>query len=309
VKFYFGDPRVFVAAHVPQIRRVFVRVAAGQHEAIFADLDAVMASDLYTSAGPALQEEWREIVERATLPADRTEDPTQPPRTLHARVDVVRKAPTAACRFPLEPHEAGDFAERPLRLLLENQRDWSLFVAAIRVHGRDAAKRGFDRGWLEPLGCGGTGEVLNRVRQRRALDRMFVFVDSDPMSPTTIEKIREECAKTPVVPCRVAKKAELENYVPGAVWRYLVWKEYRPAKPGRIASRPQQPEHHALLEWERLSDDAKDQDDLKERFGRFDTAARAVEALAETTVYTREDFLDRNGSELDDVLGELERWL
>jgi hypothetical protein len=309
VKIYFGDARVFAAAHVPQIRRVFWRVAEGQHEPIFADLDALMASSLYTSAGSAQQDEWREVLERAALPSDRADDPTQPPRELHARVDVARKPVTTACRFPLEPHEAGDFAERPLRFLLENRRDWALFVAAIRVHSRSVAKRSFDHGWLEPFGCGGSGEVLNRVRERRALDRMFVFVDSDPQSPGTIEKIEAACAVAPFIPCRVAKKAELENYVPGALWRHFVWKEYRPEKPGRKASRPQKPEHRSLLEWESLTPDAKDQDDVKNRFRQFDTAARAVEALAESTAYTREDFLDRNGTELDDVLRELEQWL
>jgi hypothetical protein len=151
--------------------------------------------------------------------------------------------------------------------------------------------------------------VLNRVRERRDLDRMFVFVDSDPQNPGTIKKIETACAAAPVIPCRVAKKAELENYVPGALWRHLVWKEYRPAKPGRSASRPKKPEHHLLLEWERLTHDAKDRDDVKSRFSPFDTAARAVEAFAKSTAYTREDFLERNGTELDDVLRELEQWL
>ena len=309
MKIYFGDPGVFTAAHVPQIRRVLWRVVEGQHEAIFADLDALVASHLYASAGSAQQEEWREIIERSSLPPDRAADPTRPPDALHARIDRVRARTTQACRFPLEPHEAGDFAERPLLLLLENQRDFALFAAAMRVHGRSVAKRCLDRGWLEPIGCGGTGEVLNRVRRRRHLDRLFVFVDSDPHNPGTIESIKAACTEAPVVPCRVALKAELENYVPGAVWRHLVWKEYRPAKPGRRASRPQKPEHHALLEWERMRPDEKDRDDLKARFGQFHTAARAVEALTDSTVYTREDFIERNGTELDDVLHELEGWL
>jgi hypothetical protein len=316
MKIFCEDSGIF---EEPQARRQFqrllFRVSEGKHSLILRDVDGFLKSSFLAQESEVDRQEWEELILRASFASElenRTEEPGARPTGIHASVEKTRGKRTAACRFVLSMHEIGDWADEPLRLLLENDRDFSLLEAAARAYGFSEIEEAYVQKWLVVDGRGGCGEVLNRIKHRGDNERLFVMVDRDPDPSTgkqssTSVAIERECKREPRVPFHVTKKREIENYVPEAILAIYVYQGMRSS--ATRARRPGLNTKQALfLEWKALSDAGKDMDDLKKRFGES-LMENAVKDLRNPQRCTAEDFKARARTsgidELDLALQEL----
>lgn len=316
MKLYVEDLAVFEdqAARM-SLMRMFVRAALGQHSLVVSDSARVLGSWFFQSVAEMDRQEWSELIQR-TLGAhdaeNRTEEPGARPKGIHASIGVTRAKRTATCRFPLSASEAGEWTERPLRLLLENNCDWSLIEAFARACEARTVEDAYLQGWLVADGRGGCGEVLNSLRGRVERDRLFAFIDQDPdpvqrKPSATCRAIERECREDPFVPLHVTEKHEIENYVPRAVIEPLVFQGKKPSKK-RARNPAPRSKHARLLEWDELTDAQKDMDDLKARFGKA-LMEKAIEALGGCDA---KDLLERagnDGKELRDLFAKIEEHL
>jgi hypothetical protein len=282
-----------------QLKRLFLRVAEGQHTLIIQDIDRFLASAFLAHEAEIDRREWEELVQRSSFASDlenRTEEPGSRPSVIHASVGKVRGTRTATCRFSLSISEIGEWAEQPLRLLLENDRDVTLLKAAARAYGFSEIEEACRRKWLVVDGRGGCGEVLNRLKRRHADERLFVFADRDPDPVTgkrssTSVKIESQCVLDPRVPFHITMKHEIENYVPEAILALHVFKGMHHSK--KRAKKPRPNTTHAHFnKWKVLSDDAKDKIDMKKLFGEA-FMEKAVQDLRDEGKCNAEDFKDR----------------
>lgn len=313
---FCGDPEIFDQPGARRsLVRMFLRVAEGQHTLIAADVERLLASSFFRSIAPEDRVEWEELVRRTLSRFEqehRDEEPGARPTGIHASVGSSRGARGAGCLFALAVEEIGEWAERPLRLLMENERDWSLLEAAARVFEVLSVEDAYLKGWLIVDGRGGCGEVLNSLRRRREMDRLFAFVDQDPDTKTgarssTVKAIEDTCREEPVVPYHVTHKREIENYVPGTILELHALKERKPS--AKRAKRPRPGSKHAgLVLWKQLSPLEKDLDDLKKRFGK-DLMEKAIRDLRDPNVCLANDFIERAGAELGEVLRSIEAHL
>jgi hypothetical protein len=300
MKIYCEDASIFEDATARrELQRLFLRVADGQHTLIITDLDAFSRSAFAESAAEIDRREWEDILQR-TLYAndleDREEDPGSRPMGVHASVGRTREPRTAACRYPVVVGEVGDWAEQPLRLLLENDRDFALIEAAAAAYGSPSIAEAHRKKWLVVDGRGGCGEVLNRLRRRHEHERLFAFVDQDPDPSTgrmssTAKGISDCCQENPPVPFHITRKHEIENYVPEAVLALRVFSGRKSSV--KRAKRPRADTNHArFLEWQKLPDGTKDTDDLKKRFGKS-LMESAIQDLRDPERCKPEDFRAR----------------
>lgn len=287
-----------------ELRRLMLRVAQGQHLLVLADVDRLLHSDfLARAAAPMDVEEWREMIERSAFAADideREAEPGAPPTRPFALLCAEASSSRTAA-FVLRPLEVGAWAEQPLRLLLENDRDWLLLESMARAFTVSQVEDAFLRGWLLRDGRGGAGEVLTALRARARLDRLFAFVDSDRASPgalpaATATDIERECARAPVVPCHLTERREKENYIP----RRLLAKRAH-----AVRRRRGQAFRARLAEWGRLSVEERHYDDVRARFGDAVTDAALNDMRACDVTWLRE----AGEPEMRDVLRSLEDWL
>jgi hypothetical protein len=316
MRIFCDDTSIFNSRHQPsyrQLAKCFVRASEGQHTLIIVNIEEILRSDFFAKAvAPMDQLEWEELVIRATLASDvedRAQEPGSRPQGVHAYLGSRRVPTDNACCFALTPLDIGEWAEAPLCLLLENDRDWSLLEAAARAYGAHRIEDSFLRRWLVVDGRGGSGEVLNSLRGRGANDRFFVFIDSDrparggPLSPTA-EAIKIECQRVPWVPCRITRKREIENYIPRSVLEARVYglKQRRSwageAQRGRLA----------LVGWLKLTDEERCFDDLKARFGEGVTRA-ALADLQNPRKCGADDLKNDDDGELGEILREIEAYL
>lgn len=297
-----------------QLERLLMRVRIGQHELIIEELDEFFTTDFFiTRVAPANQEEVRELLERQspTL-ADRGLDPVFRDSGPYAELVPVVPAERTCCRrgkhpvWTIDPTNAGEWSESPLRLLLENDADWILIEAAAGIYRRSKVVEALTKGFLRKEQRGGKTEVKKAVEQCALSDRVFVLMDSDRMAVDGEEdhpqrKVREMCKLLPNVLPFILKKRELENYVPATVWREAIQMQNQrwPRNIKKSKERAQR-----LREWELLSEDKKDVVDLEEYFPE---AKKLVIRLLEIKSI---DVLEaRAGSELDELLCQLEAWL
>lgn len=305
------DPGVFDSGnleHYRELRRLMLRAAEGQHILALADADAVRSSDFFArAASPMDVEEWSELIERTAFAADAEDRDTEPGRApsrpfalLAAGAPVAGDRP-AHCVFVLRPADAGEWAEQPLRLLLENERDGLLLECMAQAFGASTVEDAYLRGWLRPDGRGGGGEVLVAVRARRRLERLFVFVDSDrtadggPPGATTAA-IVDECATEPRVPCHVTQRREKENYIPSRLLGALA--QVARKRRGRTF-------RQKLEEWLALTEEERHHDDVRSRFGD----ALTDEALNAMRGCRPEWLRDAGGAEMRDMLARIEEYL
>jgi hypothetical protein len=315
MKLFCEDPEIFELPGARRsLMRMFLRVSEGQHTLI-ADVERLLGSSFFRSIAEADQVEWEEIIRRTLSRFEeehRDEEPGSRPTGIHASVGKSRGLQSASCRFTLAVNEIGEWAEQPLRLLMENERDWGLLEAAARVFEVLSVEDAYVKAWLVVDGRGGCGEVLNSLRRRQKKDRLFVFVDQDPDTKTgkrssTVRSIEEACREEPFVPCHVTQKREIENYVPGSILELHALPDRKSS--AKRAKRPKPGSKHAfLLAWKKLSHGEKDMDDLKKRFGK-DLMEKAVRDLRDPNICLPDDFIERAGDELRGVLRFIEAHL
>lgn len=207
-----------------QLQRLFLRAYQGQHDIALAgsdfdgDIEQLLASDFMRVACATMHKAaWEELLRRTSV------DPfTTCKQNRHVR--VVRKSdPMAAIEVLAQ--DVGDWAEKPLRILLENKTDEILVHLAARL-ASDKLALAIENGWLESHGCGGTGEVKKAVERMAPGERIFVIIDSDredsgTRMSATAQRISSSCAKAGVE-IHVLERRELENYVPDGLWQLVV---------------------------------------------------------------------------------------
>lgn len=206
-----------------QLQKLFLRVYRGQHEIEIDDPEAVLASEFMSVACAAMHRpHWEELLRRS--PGDPFAPADKPER--RAVVTQRQGEPDDVVAFRIAPEKAGDWAEQPLRVLLENIRDAVLIRLAAHVSASVPVHAALEEGWLEPEGCGGTGEVQRAIESARHPQRLFVIIDSDrdEFGGEPSEKARRidsACARASI-PVHVLERRELENYVPERIWQDIV---------------------------------------------------------------------------------------
>lgn len=213
------DPTIY-----RELRRLFERASKGQHEIDIDDPEYVLASDFNSQASAAIDRlEWEELIRRTSVnPFLSLAQPAH-----YAVVGMQFPLRAADSSFYLAVSDLGDWVEQPLRILLENTRDQVLVTLCIHFADADSPlQQALNRKWLTPEGCGGSGEVLNRVRNARNNERLFAIVDSDCETiggdiSTTAELIGIAGKARGMDVCVLARR-ELENYIPETIWSALV---------------------------------------------------------------------------------------
>ncbi len=323
---YCDDLRVFAETLEPGdpnrgqgLERLLWAVRRGVHRLIVDEPDALLQSAWFQQYGsPRSARELAELFERAD-PAldDRALDPLPPrpaprvelrPGGIRCTVKADREARPI---WILGAAALTDWLQHGLQLLVENEDDWALVAGPCRIYQRPTLTQAKDQHKLAVVQCGGSGEVLNRLRGVKATDRIFVLMDSDrlPGSPhiegSTQLAVREEAKRHPNVYLFILKKREAENYLPAAVWRNST-----PATKGMPRGKARDKAGQrlkALRRWERLTPTEKDFADLEHFFP--DAKAHLGDLLDRSIVPDIDTLEARAGDELRSLLDALEAWL
>lgn len=215
-----------------ELRRLFDRASQGQHELELDDPEQVLASDFMKIACAELDRAtWEELLLRTPAGAFDPAERSKP----YAVVVSEGHGTSQDAAFVLTPNEVGDWAEQPLKVLLENLSDDVLLRLAARLAPESRLQSALNGGWLKPHGCGGTGEVKKAVEAAKPTERLFVIIDSDRNSPDDDDspialKIRAICSPSRHIEVHVLRRQELENYVPDAIWEKLIRSNRSPTK-------------------------------------------------------------------------------
>jgi hypothetical protein len=295
------------AAAFDQLHKLFIRAAEGQHTLYISNPEHVLNSDFFDrGVAPMHREEWRELVERAAYAPDR-EDWTIDSETIiekiHARLSSTEHETNNYCRWCILPDEAGDWAEMPLKVLMENNRDWSVIQGSVRVYNKQRIKDALERRWLEPFGCGGKDEIIPFINLQPRKARLAVFMDSDKNSLSdqigdTQEKVKNRCNEKKI-PCHILDKRTIENYIPDQVFTEIS------QRAGRI-------QKEKIEQWILFSEEQKNYDNCKKHFKSRSAKTilpKAVLAMKDSLNFTVADLEDRVGKELFDMLECLENFL
>jgi len=191
----------------------------------------------------------------------------------------------------------------PLKVLMENRRDWSVIEAAIRVYDKQRIAEAYAQGWLEPVGCGGFGEILPNIKWQPAKSRLAVFVDSDKGSPDdpikdTQEKIKHECDKRKI-PCHILEKREIKNYIPDQIFEEIR-KDAHPIQKKKAE------------EWIHFSDEEKDFKHIEKHFKNQKVKSILPDALNLMGTWDKLTLAvleERAGKELKQLLDCMEEYL
>jgi hypothetical protein len=317
MRIYCDDLAIFEDPHARELERMLMRVRLGHHALILDDVDGLFVSRFFLQAvAPASQQEVRELLSRqAPALADRGADPAA--RAPGPRAELVAVAlPERTCRrqgahplWEIDPSTAGDWAEAPLRLLLENDNDWNIVVASARVYARPLAVDALKNGSLQRDQRGGKGEVKNAVERCGMAERVFVLMDSDRTSvggeeDTPQRQIRTLALTRPNVLPFILAKREVENYIPAVVWEHVV-EQHRSQSYTKYEKDVERA--NKLRAWKRLSDAEKDVADLETFFS--DAKAHVSKLCDPLLVPTAAILESRAGREMVELLDELEAWL
>lgn len=311
MRIFCDSMEVFEGREHRELERMLMRVRLGQHELLVDDLETFFASAFFQRAvGSSAQAEVRELLERQQQPAlgDRALDPAK--RVPGPRAELVPiTTDDRTCRrdgdgpvWELDPATVGEWSEAPLRVLLENDDDWHLVEAAARVYERPKVVEAKRNDFLRTDQRGGKGEVKNAVESCGPSERIFVFMDSDRMSPEGDEdkpqrKIRELARERPHILPFILAKREVENYFPQELWERMV------------AENRSDERVRSLRTWKRLPDADKDYVDLEKVFGRIAKMQSAM--LADPQLLPDAAALESRAGkhELRNLLDHLEAWL
>ncbi|MBK9366235.1 MAG: hypothetical protein IPN01_07915 [Deltaproteobacteria bacterium] len=311
----FENPAAFRSLH-----RLWTRVFRDHHELVVADAEAVLESE-FAKQGVAPYEriEWEEQVRLGVLDLDyreRMEEPGQAPNRKHVMVVAAAQVPRSRqCLRTLSAEEVGDWAETPLRLLVENYVDHWLLLGTARVSKSSAE----EMTWLEIAiqdkqlhvdGRGGCGEVWSTLREIPNLTspdvRLFIMLDSDTSgegadvvkAQQNVKRLVDELhLNTPQqaeVHFHLLTKREVENYVP----RALLKSECSSTAAAKRAFRG----------WDKLTAKQQDYADIKKLFGKGPMKA-CMKAMSEGRTFTLADLKQRAGEELSELLDALQERL
>lgn len=310
MKVYLSDSSVFDdIGCFDSLLKLFIRVRSEVHGLIVHDMDGLRQSRFYRDGIPEYQKlEWREWIERQSLDMDfrwRSSEPGARPDAFHA--DVVMCTPVLRRHYrEISVWDVGDWSNRPLRLLLEDDSDFALWVGAARAY--DACAKD-SNSWLELAvgttllvdGRGGCGNVWATLKEAspeaRVGDRILVIVDSDRGHPdeelkSPLRNILAAEAQFHEAKCIVLNKREHENYIPAS--------HFQQALPiGR--KEPEIAMRKKFGEWKRLSDVEKDFDNLDARFTKK-WVVEVLKGMSSAETFTAAELDRRAGSELREVL-------
>lgn len=221
-----------------QIRRLLERVAEGKHELVygFLDFEPFFESDLFLNHLSSYeQNQLREAFERlanSRLVEDPTASPMpigQRPAGFHAELVGKRLASAMAsddCLWTLTPLDVGDWADRPLEIILENMADFVLLKCFARVSSQSGRHERLSlaiaRGWFSPFHAGGCGEIIKHIddflKKHNHVARLIVLMDSDHDLHTQSQSKTATDTKTHCdghkIKCLVTQRHEIENYIP-----------------------------------------------------------------------------------------------
>jgi hypothetical protein len=307
----FENPAAFQSLH-----RLWTRVCRGYHELVVADADAVLESDFAKrGVAPYERREWEELVRFGVLDLDfreRAAEPGQAPGRKHVMVVAAAQVPRSRqCLRTLSAEDVGDWAETPLRLLVENSADFSLLLGAARV----SEPAPVVNTWLELAvqskaldldGRGGCGEVWSTLRDIPKLTsadvRLFIMLDSDRTSEGAdvgpaqqnvkrlVDELHLNSPQQAEVHFHLLTKREVENYVPWA----LLKSEFSSTPTAKRAFRG----------WVKLTAKQQDYADLKKLFGEGPMKA-CMKTMSEGRTFTLADLEQRAGEELSELLEAL----
>jgi hypothetical protein len=291
-----------------QLRRLFIRAAEGQHILYFPDPETVIDSHFFQQAvAPMDEEEWKELISRTFYASDKidwTTDALSVFNKLHVRLSSKDPKTDVTCLYCVLPEEAGNWAEMPLKVLMENIRDWALLIGAIRVYNKQKITEAYERKWIALFGCGGKDEIMYAInRESHTKTRLFVFSDSDKISydaeiGDTQKKIKNLCQLLKI-PCHILKKRMIENYIPIKIFK-------------EIAKKADPIQSKKISEWEKWSDEMKDFGDIKKHFKSRKVKSilpYALETMGITEKLNKNDLEERSGNELEQLLDCLEKYL
>jgi len=290
-----------------QLHKMFIRAAEGQHTLYLSEPEEVLDSDFFKrGVAPIHEEEWKEMVQRTAYAPDRenwTIDSESVTEKIHARLSTDERETDEFCLWCILPCEVGNWAEMPLKVLMENRRDWSVIEAAIRVYDKQRIAEAYAQGWLEPVGCGGKGEVLPAIKWQPAKARLAVFVDSDKESldhpiGDAQEKIKRECERRKI-PCHILEKREIKNYIPVQVFE-------------EISKNAHSIQKTKIEEWIRFSDEEKDFKHIEKHFKSREVKSILRDALNLMGTWDKLTLTvleERAGKELKQMLDCMEEYL
>jgi hypothetical protein len=317
MRVFIPDSSVFeLPKAFESLQRLWRRVCRGYHDLVVADADAVLESDFAKQGvAPYERREWEELVRFGVLDLDfreRTAEPGQAPGRKHVMVVAAAQVPRSPqCLRTLSAEEVGDWAETPLRLLLENNADLLLLLGAVRVSETAPVVST----WLELAvqnkaldvdGRGGCGEVWTTLREIPKLTspdiRLFIMLDSDRTSEGAdvgkaqhnvkrlVDELHLNTPQQAEVYFHLLTKREVENYVP----RALLKSECSSTDAAKRAFR----------RWDRLTAEEQDYADLKALFDEGPMKA-CMKAMSEGRTFTLADLKQRAGEELSELLDAL----
>ena len=252
--------------HFAQLQKMFIRSAEGQHKLYLSDPGKVCSSNFFEQAvAPMNHEEWKELIQRTAYAPDKEDwsvDPDSATETIHARLSTKEQEADELCRWHILPGEAGKWAEMPLKILMENQRDWSAIQCAIHAYKKTAIEKALNHDWIEHQGCGGIGEIkpaLEKIMKKFSKARCAIFMDSDKKKFNDSDKEKQTDVKNNCdnkrIPCHILYKREIENYIPEKIFEKI----------GLAANAAQTKK---IAEWKKWTDEEKDFTKLRKYFGK-----------------------------------------
>lgn len=318
MRIHCDDLAVFGEVEHRGLQRMLMRVREGQHSLVLGDLHGFYASRFFARAvATGDRQEVRELLERQTPElADRALDPgLRPPGPRAELISIALPEHTCEQKdgapiWYIDPSTVGEWSEKPLRVLLENDRDWILVETATRVYARPAIRKSFSRGFIVRDQRGGVAEVKKSVAACTVDERIFVLIDSDRTevggAPGRTQQEILELAKTrPHIRVFILQKREVENYIPHTVWEASTGQAWRASAQQRekLIERRKK-----LAEWQQLADEAKDVIDLETY---FPDAKEHITQLANPVLVPDARTMESRDRtrELFGLLNELEAWL
>jgi hypothetical protein len=204
------DERVFTAGEHLPIFSLLGMIADGRHDWVPTPA-AVLAAEEFVTANAPNTPDYQELLTAALAAMSY---PAEHDNAVRVTLEELRDL-------------VADLSQAAVILVEDSRNDGSFVRALIETLGAEAHVTALRNYWLVIEHAGGTGRLESRTEEFcarfRRLDRVVVLLDSDRNSPneqTASHTKKEDLAKKPrVADVHVWEWREVENYVPGTVWR------------------------------------------------------------------------------------------